>query len=117
MVLNQMVEHRSSPALDRTYAALAHQVRRDVLARLRDGSARVTDLAEPFDMSLAAVSKHIGVLEEAGLVRRTIVGREHRLSLDAKPLMKASGWIDTYRAFWEERLDALETLLSERRKR
>lgn len=115
-MLNLVVEYREG-LLDGTYAALAHPVRRDVLARLRLSSARVTDLAGPYDMSLAAVSKHIQVLEEAGLLRRTVVGREHRLTLDAHPLMEASRWLESYREFWEQRLNALESLLAERRKR
>lgn len=108
-----MVEY-ASPHLDETYGALAHRVRRDILSRLRAGEARVTDLAAPFDVTLAAVSKHIRVLEGANLVRRTVVGREHRLALSASPLMDAAGWLETYREFWEGRLDALESFLMER---
>ena len=110
-----MVE-RSEARLDSTYAALAHPVRRDVLQRLRLGEARVTALAEPFDMSLAAVSKHLVVLEGAGLVRRTVTGREHHLSVDARPLREASSWLETYRVFWEERLEALESFLNTRKR-
>lgn len=107
-----MVERRS--ALEATYGALAHPVRRDILARLRTGEARVTDLAGGFSVSLAAVSKHLRTLEDAGLLRRAIVGREHRLSLEAQPLREASEWLEAYRTFWEGRLDALETLLIDR---
>lgn len=108
-----MVEHRAAN-LDRTYGALAHTVRRQLLDHLRDGPAKVTDLAAPFDLSLAAVSKHIGVLEEAGLVSRTPLGRARIVGLEPRPLATAREWIDTYRTFWEERLDALEAHLVER---
>ena len=94
--------------LDAAYGALSHEVRRDILDRLRDGELRVTDLAAPFDMSLAAASKHMHVLEDAGLIRRTIVGREHHLSLQAAPLAPASDWLETYRSYWQGRLDALD---------
>jgi DNA-binding transcriptional ArsR family regulator len=77
----------------------------------------VTRLAEPFDISLAAVSKHIQVLEGAGLVRREVLGREHHLLLDPRPLGDASGWLESYREFWEGRLDALESFLAERQVR
>jgi DNA-binding transcriptional ArsR family regulator len=109
-----MVEYRSD-RLDRTLAAIADPTRRAILARLALGNARVTDLAEPFAMSLNAVSKHLRVLESAGLLRREVRGREHRLSLDAKPLREASQWLAAYQHFWEQRLDALAHFL-ERRK-
>jgi DNA-binding transcriptional ArsR family regulator len=112
-----MVEYVRTEALDETYGALAHQVRRALLIRLRDGSARVTELAEPFDLSLEAVSKHLRVLERAGLVRRTICGREHWLELEPEPLRDAAGWIETYRTFWETRLDALDSMLRTKRRR
>jgi DNA-binding transcriptional ArsR family regulator len=105
-----MVEYHPS-ALDDTYAALASDVRRAILARLLAGEARVTDVAEPFPISLAAVSKHIGVLERAGLVRRRIDGRTHWLEIDPGPLADAEAWIERTRAFWNGRLDALETML------
>lgn len=102
-------------ALTRTLLALADPTRRAILRRLTHGDARVTDLSAPFRMSLAAVSKHIRVLEQAGLVRRTVRGREHRLSFDARALAPASEWIAAQRGAWERRLDALETVLLERR--
>lgn len=104
-----MVEY-STTVLDSTYAALAHEVRRALLIRLRDGRARVTELADPFDLSLAAVSKHLRVLEDAGLVRRTVTGRDHWIELAPEPLRAAAGWIETYREFWERRLGALESM-------
>lgn len=94
--------------LDTTYAALAHPIRREILETLTEGPGRVTDLAKPFEVSLAAVSKHIRVLEEARLVNRRTRGREHLLSIDARPLSDARRWLDSYRAFWEGRLDALD---------
>lgn len=114
-MFNLMVEYSFGAALDLTYAALSHPVRRDILERLRAGPSTVTRLAEPFDQSLAAVSKHLRVLEEASLVRRRVIGREHHLSLEAVPLAAASTWLEDYRDFWEERLDALEHLLREDR--
>lgn len=97
--------------LNTTYAALAHPIRREVLEALTEGPQRVTELAKPFEVSLAAVSKHIRVLEEARLVNRTTRGREHLLSIDARPLGDARGWLESYRAFWEGRLDALDSHL------
>jgi DNA-binding transcriptional ArsR family regulator len=111
-----MVEHRSA-FLDHTYGALSHSVRRELLGELRGGPATVTDLAAPFDMSLAAVSKHIGVLGDAGLVSRTQAGRTRIVALEPRPLVDAREWIDTYRTFWEERLDALEAHLRRGRAR
>ena len=105
-----MVEY-TEMNLNRIYAAIADPTRRAILARLSQGEARVTELAKPFSISLNAVSKHVRVLEQAGLVRRQVQGRDHYLALDAEPLRAASDWIDTYRKFWEERLDALESFL------
>jgi predicted transcriptional regulator len=81
---------------------------------LRLESMMVTELAAPFDVSLEAASKHIRILEAAGLVSRSIRGRDHVLSLDAEPLLPAAEWIERYRSFWEERLRALESYLKER---
>lgn len=97
--------------LDRTFAALADPTRRAILARLRQGSLRVTEIAAPFDMSLNGVSKHLKLLERAKLVQREVRGREHYCSLDARPLGEATDWTAAYREFWESRLDALERLL------
>ena len=102
--------------LDAAYGALAHDVRRAMLEELRSGERRVTDLAEPFDISLAAASKHIRVLESAGLVRRNVIGRAHLLELDTSPLVPAAEWLDPYRAFWESRLDALDRHLRKGRR-
>jgi DNA-binding transcriptional ArsR family regulator len=109
-MLNQMVEYQPNE-LDAVYAALSHPVRRSLLEHLTPHGAKVTALAAPYPMSLAAVSKHIRVLESAGLVRRTIIGREHQLVLEPSPLMSAATWLDSYRRFWEDRLDLLEARL------
>jgi DNA-binding transcriptional ArsR family regulator len=107
-----MVEH-SNGTLDAAYGALASEVRRAIMQQLVERERRVTELAEPFDLSLQAVSKHIRVLEAAGLVRRRVDGRTHWLTLNAAPLTAAADWIATTCRFWEGRLDALEDVLSE----
>jgi DNA-binding transcriptional ArsR family regulator len=99
--------------LDRTFAALADPTRRAILARLAAGEASVTKLAEPFEMSLPAVSKHLKVLERAGLVTR---GRERQwrpARLEAGPIKEVAEWTERYRRFWEERYDRLEEYLDE----
>ena len=97
--------------LDRTLLALADPTRRAILYRLTGGEARVTDLARPFAISLNAVSKHIRLLERAGLVRRRRVGREHLLSLNPEPLESAATWMAEQQALWSARLAALDALL------
>jgi DNA-binding transcriptional ArsR family regulator len=99
--------------LDQTMMALADPTRRAILRRLLQGEARVTELANPFPMSLNAVSKHIRVLERANLVRRRVVGREHLLSFNPAPLHEAAAWIAEQQAAWNMRLDALESMLRE----
>ena len=105
-----MVEY-SSKLLDRTFGALADPTRRRILAQLADGDECVTDLARPHAMSLAAVSKHLMVLEAAGLVKRSRQGRVHSLALEAEPMREAREWIDRYRKFWEGNLDQFEKYL------
>jgi DNA-binding transcriptional ArsR family regulator len=100
-------------SLDQTLMALADPTRRAILQRLSRGEARVTELAQPFDMSLNAVSKHIRILERADLVRRRTAGREHFLSFNRHRLDEVANWIETQRAAWNTRLDALEALLRE----
>ena len=102
-------------SLDRTLQAIADPTRRAILARLATGEARVTDIAAPFAMSLNAVSKHLRVLEQAGLVRREVRGREHRLSFDPAPLDEAADWIEHHRRFWSQQLDSLESFLQGRK--
>jgi DNA-binding transcriptional ArsR family regulator len=97
--------------LDDTLVALADATRRSILQRLSAGEARVTEIAAPFAISLNSVSKHIRILERAGLVRRRVSGRDHFLSLNPEPLNKATEWMVRSRDFWSARLDALEAAL------
>ena len=106
----------SSRTLSRTFAALADPTRRQILAHLARGDRRVTDLARPHDMSLPAVSKHLRVLENAGLLRRRHHGRVHEMQLNAKPLKKVAQWVDEYRKFWEGSLDRLAAYLEKTNK-
>lgn len=99
--------------LDDTLLSLSDPTRRAILAQLADGDARVTDLAARFPISLNSVSKHIRMLERAGLIRRRVQGREHLLSLDPEPLDEAAQWIDAQRKLWKHRLRALDALLRE----
>ncbi len=94
--------------LDDVLLALADDTRRAILNRLTEGETRVTDLAAPFEISLNSVSKHIRILERAGLVRRRVAGREHFLSFDPQPLNEVTDWIERHRQVWGKRLDALE---------
>ena len=101
--------------LDSVYGALADGSRRTIVWRLAaEGELKVTDVARPFDMSLNAVSKHIKVLEQAGLVQRRVAGRDHWLSLRSERLASAYAWIGLYQRFWESRIDALEQYLGDR---
>src|SRR5687768_10486583 len=93
--------------LDAVFAALAHPIRRAIVARLAEGECSVSDLAAPHDVSLPAVSRHLRVLEDAGLLEQTPDGRVRRCALRAQPLSAAFGWIVQYRLFWEDTLDAL----------
>src|SRR6266851_2839674 len=101
----------ASRTLNRTFAALADPTRRKILAHLARGDRRVTDLARPHNMSLPAVSKHLRVLENAGLLRRRRYGRVHEMQLNAEPLKKAAQWVEEYRKFWEGSLDRLADYL------
>lgn len=98
--------------LDRVFSAVSDATRRAILARLAVSDARVTDVASAFPISLNSTSKHIRVLEHAGLVRRTVHGREHILSLDGAPLADAAGWIDHYRGFWTDQLASLDAFVT-----
>ena len=97
--------------LDDTLIALADDTRRSILKRLAAGDARVTEVAEPFAISLNSVSKHIRILERAGLVSRRVAGRDHFLSLERKPFDELTQWMLETREFWSRRLDALEAAL------
>ncbi len=99
-------------ALDDTLIALADPTRRAILARLAQGEARVTELAEPFAISLNSVSKHIRMLERARLVRRRVAGRDHFLSFNPEPLDAAQAWIAEQKALWARRLDQLDAALN-----
>lgn len=103
----------NSQRLDATFTALADPTRRAILARLASGEASVTELAEPFAMSQPAISKHLKVLEKAGLISRGRDAQRRPCRLEAAPLGELSGWLDRYREHWEERLDRLEALLAD----
>ena len=100
--------------LDRVFSAVSDPTRRAILARLADSDARITDVASAFPISLNSTSKHIRVLEGAGLVRRRVRGREHILSLDATPLAEVAGWIEHYRSFWSDQLASLDAFVTSR---
>ncbi len=99
--------------LNATFAALADPTRRAILARLAKGEAGVMELAAPFDMSQPAISKHLKVLEKAGLVTRGSDGARRPVRLEAQPMAEATAWLEAYRKFWERRYDALDALLGE----
>jgi DNA-binding transcriptional ArsR family regulator len=105
--MNPSMDHLSS-----TFAALADPTRRAILARLALGETSVTELAEPFDMSMPAVSKHLKVLERAGLIARGREAQWRPCRLEAAPLKTAAQWIDEYRRFWEESFDRMEEYLT-----
>jgi DNA-binding transcriptional ArsR family regulator len=115
LILNQMVKY-STTMLNRTFAALADPTRRRILRHLASGDRCVTDLARPHSMSLPAISKHLRVLEKAGLLRRRRYGRVHEMKLEAKPLQQAAKWVEEYRKFWEGSLDRLTEYLEKTNK-
>ncbi len=102
-----------SDALNATFSALADPTRRAILARLASGESSVQDLAEPFDMSLPAISKHLKVLERAGLIARGREAQWRPCRLKAAPLKNVSDWVENYRRFWEESFDRLDDYLQE----
>jgi DNA-binding transcriptional ArsR family regulator len=109
-----MVHHSvKSATLDTVFSALSHPTRRAVLTRLARGDASVGELAAPFAISPPAMSKHLRVLEEAGLVKRHLDGRLHRLQLIAAPMRSAAGWIAEYAGFWSQQFDSLARFLDE----
>lgn len=111
-MINLMVKYNQRH-LDLAFGALAHPIRRRILTRLSTGEATVAELARPFNVSAPAISKHMRVLEDAGLLSRTREGREHRCRLEQKRLKEAEAWIEHQRTFWNDRLDALERYLKE----
>jgi DNA-binding transcriptional ArsR family regulator len=112
LIVNHMVKY-SPRSLNRTFAALADPTRRRILEKLAQGDQCVTDLAKRRRMSLPAVSKHLRVLENAGLIRRQRHGRVHQLKLQAKPMKNALAWIEEYRRFWEGNLDRFDDYLKQ----
>jgi len=110
-----MERYRGSP-LDQVYGAIADPTRRAILRVLADGDVKIGTLADRFPISFNGVSKHVKVLERAGLVARKIRGREHWLRLKPRPLRQAARWLEHYGAFWETRLDALEQFLVEQQR-
>jgi len=113
LLILQVQWHMPPDHLDRTFAALADPTRRAILARLASGEASVTQLAEPFAMSLPGISKHLKVLERAGLIVRSRDAQWRPCRLQAGPLKGASDWLEHYRGFWEHSLDRLEVYLKD----
>jgi DNA-binding transcriptional ArsR family regulator len=102
-----MVEAQTQ-TLDRVFLALGHPVRRQILVRLTEGPATVSDIAEPFDMSLNAISKHLKVLESANLIQREVIGREHYCSANRGSLEEVAHWLAYYQSFWSSGFEAIE---------
>ncbi len=101
--------------LDDTFQALSHSARRSMLKRLASSDLTVSELAEPLSMSLWAASKHVHILERAGLIRRTVSGRNHICHLEAAPLLSVAEWLQFYEGHWQRSLDALQHLLESKK--
>lgn len=101
----------SSRELDRSFLALSHHARRTIVARLAEGPATVGQASKGLDLSKPAISKHVRVLEDAGLIRRIVEGREHRLRLEGASMTEAERWIERHRELWERKFDAVERYL------
>ena len=112
VIFNVMVNYNQHQ-LDLAFGALAHPIRRGILARLSTGEASISELAEPFKVSAPAITRHMKILEKAGLLSRKKLGREHRCRLEQKRMKQAQEWIAAHRKFWNEKLDALELYLKE----
>ena len=112
IILNQMVQY-SSPRLDAAFAALSDATRRGVLEQLGRGDASITDLAEKFHMTLTGMKKHVGVLEQAGLVKTKKVGRVRTCRLGPRRLQEETAWIEGYRLLWASRFDELDKVVEE----
>jgi DNA-binding transcriptional ArsR family regulator len=110
-----MGEYENTQQLDAVFSAMADATRRAILARLAESDARVTEIAGDFTISLNSTSKHIRMLERAGLVRRSVRGRDHVLSLDATQMQRAAQWIQRYQPFWEDRLASLDAFVTRKR--
>jgi DNA-binding transcriptional ArsR family regulator len=110
------LQQASPDPLSATFSALADPTRRAILARLASGEVSVTKLAEPFEMSMPAISKHLKVLERAGLIARGREAQWRPCRLEAGPLKDVSNWVETYRQFWEESFDRLDVYLAELKK-
>ena len=115
-ILNRMVKYYTHD-LDVTFMALADSTRRTILTRLAETDCTVSELAEPFSISLPAVSKHLKILENAGLLQRSKEGSIRRCRLKAGPMKDASAWIDKYRSFWEKQFDSLEKFLEDTKRK
>jgi DNA-binding transcriptional ArsR family regulator len=107
-----MVEYPQAEGLDRVFSALSDPTRRAILQALSRSPSTITEIAKPFPVSLNAISKHVMVLERAGLVHREIKGREHHCRIAPDPLAEANLWLEHYRQFWEQRLDALQVYVA-----
>ncbi len=116
MILNQMVQYSDSH-LDASFAALSDPTRRGVLEQLARGDASITDLAGKFDMTLTGMKKHVGVLEQAGLVMTEKVGRVRTCRLGSRRLQEESAWLEKYRQLWEARFDELDTIVEEMKRK
>jgi DNA-binding transcriptional ArsR family regulator len=101
--------------IDKVFLALGHPVRREILVRLAQGSATVMEIAEPYEISLNAISKHLKILEKANLIQRRVIGREHYCSISPEPLAEITNWLNYYQSFWTVRLDALEQAIIAKR--
>jgi len=112
-----MVQYRTASNIDRVTAAISDPTRRAILERLSRGSARISDVAEPFSMTLTGFCKHVRVLERAGLVRRTRHGRDNTLEFRPQPLGDVARWILKYEQFWNTRLDRLEEYFARQKER
>jgi len=111
-----MVEYIEARQLDSVFNALRDPTRRAILRSLSHGSSTIKEIAKPFPLSFNAISKHVMVLESAGLLRREVRGREHHCWIQSRPLRDANQWLEHYRQFWEERMDALEIYVAKKAK-
>ncbi len=108
-----MLMQQSSEHLDQVFFALSDGTRRAILAQLAEGSTTIGKLSKPFDISAPAISRHMRILESAGLVKRNVKGREHVCTLSTKALKTAEDWLNFHRDFWESRFDALEEIFKQ----